>query len=113
MVPPLPANWWQAARPLGAWLMGLYADRAGRRAALTLSVAMMCAGSLVIALTPGFSIWIENNTITNNTNDGIFVARHSENSTFIRNLITDHLAVGGAGINLYTNNTHTINITII
>lgn len=40
------------ARPLGAWLMGLYADRAGRRAALTLSVSMMCAGSLVIALTP-------------------------------------------------------------
>lgn len=43
------------ARPIGAWLMGLYADRAGRRAALTLSVAMMCAGSLIIALTPGFA----------------------------------------------------------
>jgi len=41
------------ARPIGAWLMGIYADRAGRRAALTLSVAMMCAGSLVIAVTPG------------------------------------------------------------
>jgi MHS family alpha-ketoglutarate permease-like MFS transporter len=41
------------ARPLGAWLMGLYADRAGRRAALTLSVGMMCFGSLVIAFTPG------------------------------------------------------------
>ncbi|MGE3867383.1 MAG: MFS transporter, partial [Hyphomonadaceae bacterium] len=41
------------ARPIGAWLMGLYADRAGRRAALTLSVAMMCAGSFVIAITPG------------------------------------------------------------
>lgn len=40
------------ARPLGAWLMGLYADRAGRRAALTLSVAMMCLGSLIIAITP-------------------------------------------------------------
>ncbi|HRD47202.1 MAG TPA: MFS transporter [Caulobacter sp.] len=40
------------ARPLGAWLMGMYADRAGRRAALTLSVAMMCAGSLIIALAP-------------------------------------------------------------
>lgn len=43
------------ARPLGAWLMGLYADRAGRRAALTLSVAMMCAGSLMIALAPGYA----------------------------------------------------------
>jgi MHS family alpha-ketoglutarate permease-like MFS transporter len=42
------------ARPLGAWLMGMYADRAGRRAALTLSVSMMCAGSLIIALTPTY-----------------------------------------------------------
>ena len=43
------------ARPVGAWLMGLYADRAGRKAALTLSVGMMCLGSLVIALTPGYA----------------------------------------------------------
>jgi len=41
------------ARPIGAWLMGLYADRAGRKAALTASVTMMCVGSLVIAVTPG------------------------------------------------------------
>jgi MHS family alpha-ketoglutarate permease-like MFS transporter len=41
------------ARPVGAWLMGRHADRAGRKSALMLSVAMMCAGSLVIALTPG------------------------------------------------------------
>ncbi|HYE46518.1 MAG TPA: MFS transporter [Caulobacter sp.] len=41
------------ARPIGAWLMGMYADKAGRKAALTLSVAMMCVGSLIIALTPG------------------------------------------------------------
>lgn len=40
------------ARPVGALLFGMYADRAGRRAALTLSVAMMCGGALVIALTP-------------------------------------------------------------
>jgi len=40
------------ARPLGALLFGTYADRAGRRAALTLSVALMCGGSLLIALTP-------------------------------------------------------------
>jgi MHS family alpha-ketoglutarate permease-like MFS transporter len=45
------------ARPVGAWLFGAYADRAGRRAALTLSVAMMCGGSLMIALIPtGFGI---------------------------------------------------------
>lgn len=41
-----------AARPVGAWLMGIYADRAGRRAALSLSVGMMCAGSLAIAMIP-------------------------------------------------------------
>jgi MHS family alpha-ketoglutarate permease-like MFS transporter len=41
-------------RPLGAWLMGLYADRHGRKRALVLSVLMMCAGSLLIALAPGY-----------------------------------------------------------
>jgi MHS family alpha-ketoglutarate permease-like MFS transporter len=41
------------ARPIGAWLMGRYADRVGRKAALTLSVTMMCGGSLAIAATPG------------------------------------------------------------
>ena len=40
------------ARPLGAWLMGRYADRAGRRAALALSVGLMCLGSLAIAIMP-------------------------------------------------------------
>jgi MHS family alpha-ketoglutarate permease-like MFS transporter len=40
-------------RPLGAWLMGNYADRHGRKAGLALSVAMMGGGSLLIALTPG------------------------------------------------------------
>lgn len=43
------------ARPLGAWAMGLYADRAGRRPALALSVGMMCLGSFIIAVTPGFA----------------------------------------------------------
>ncbi len=40
------------ARPIGALLFGMYADKAGRRAALTLSVAMMCGGALLIAVTP-------------------------------------------------------------
>ena len=43
------------ARPFGAWLMGLYADRHGRKSALTLSVALMCGGSLIIALCPGYA----------------------------------------------------------
>jgi MHS family alpha-ketoglutarate permease-like MFS transporter len=42
-------------RPVGAWIMGSYADRTGRKAALTLSMLMMCAGSMIIALTPGFA----------------------------------------------------------
>ena len=42
-------------RPVGAWIMGSYADRIGRKAALTLSMLMMCAGSMIIALTPGFA----------------------------------------------------------
>ena len=43
------------ARPAGRWLMGLYADRHGRKAALTVSVAFMCLGSLIIAVTPGYA----------------------------------------------------------
>lgn len=39
-------------RPIGAWLMGRYADSHGRKAGLALSVAMMGGGSLMIALTP-------------------------------------------------------------
>jgi len=41
-------------RPVGSWLIGLYADRHGRRSALTLSVALMCAGSLAIGLCPTY-----------------------------------------------------------
>lgn len=42
-------------RPIGSLLMGRYADRHGRRAALTLSVTVMAGGSLIIAFTPGYS----------------------------------------------------------
>ena len=42
-------------RPVGAWLMGVYADRAGRRAALTLSVALMSLGSFAIAVLPTYA----------------------------------------------------------
>ncbi len=41
-------------RPIGAWIMGVYADRRGRKAGLTLSILMMSAGSLLIAITPGY-----------------------------------------------------------
>ncbi|OLU21117.1 alpha-ketoglutarate permease [Pseudomonas sp. PA1(2017)] len=41
-------------RPIGGWLMGIYADRKGRKAALLASVLLMCFGSLIIALTPSY-----------------------------------------------------------
>jgi len=41
-------------RPIGGWLMGSYADKKGRKAALTLSVLLMSVGSLMIAIVPGY-----------------------------------------------------------
>ncbi|WP_118183706.1 MFS transporter [Paraburkholderia phosphatilytica] len=42
-------------RPLGSWAIGALADRRGRRVALSLSVGMMSAGSLLIAITPTYA----------------------------------------------------------
>jgi MHS family alpha-ketoglutarate permease-like MFS transporter len=42
-------------RPVGGWLMGRYADRHGRRTALSVSVLLMCVGSLLIAVTPSYA----------------------------------------------------------
>ena len=42
-------------RPIGAWLMGMFSDRHGRKSGLTLSVSLMCAGSLLIAMTPTYA----------------------------------------------------------
>ncbi len=42
-------------RPVGGVLLGYYADRSGRRAALTLSVMLMCIGSLIIAILPSYA----------------------------------------------------------
>jgi len=41
-------------RPIGSIIFGHIADRRGRRTALTLSVALMCFGSLMIAVTPTY-----------------------------------------------------------
>jgi MHS family alpha-ketoglutarate permease-like MFS transporter len=43
------------ARPVGAWVTGVFADRVGRKAALSLSVALMCFGSLMVAVVPGYA----------------------------------------------------------
>lgn len=42
-------------RPFGSFIMGKYADKKGRRAALTLSVSIMASGSLLIAIIPTYS----------------------------------------------------------
>jgi len=42
-------------RPIGAWVMGIYADHKGRKAGLTLSVSLMCLGSLAIACSPTYA----------------------------------------------------------
>lgn len=42
-------------RPIGAWIMGIYSDSRGRKSGLALSVTLMCAGSLIIAVTPGYA----------------------------------------------------------
>ena len=42
-------------RPIGGLVLGYYADRKGRRAALTLSVFLMCAGSGLIAVLPTYA----------------------------------------------------------
>ncbi len=41
-------------RPVGGWFLGFYADRHGRKAALSLSVMLMASGSAAVALCPGF-----------------------------------------------------------
>ncbi len=42
-------------RPLGGWVFGRIADRRGRRAAMIISVLMMCGGSLVVAVLPTYA----------------------------------------------------------
>ncbi|WP_322056368.1 MFS transporter [Paraburkholderia sp. J63] len=42
-------------RPLGAVVLGVYADKAGRKAALTLSILLMMAGTLMIAVMPTYA----------------------------------------------------------
>src|SRR5437588_3487310 len=42
-------------RPLGAIIVGSYTDRAGRKAGLLLSIALMMVGTSLMALTPGYA----------------------------------------------------------
>src|SRR5438270_12210863 len=42
-------------RPLGGWLFGWIADKHGRKNSMVISVLMMCAGSLMIAIMPTYA----------------------------------------------------------
>ncbi|RVT96542.1 MFS transporter [Mucilaginibacter limnophilus] len=42
-------------RPIGGWLMGTFADKRGRKTALTFSVLLMSLGSLIIAVIPSYN----------------------------------------------------------
>jgi len=42
-------------RPLGAIVVGGYTDRAGRKAGLLLSMALMMIGTTLMAVTPGYA----------------------------------------------------------
>ena len=42
-------------RPLGGWLFGWIADTHGRRTSMVISVVMMCAGSLLVAIMPTYA----------------------------------------------------------
>ena len=42
-------------RPIGAWVMGRFADTRGRKAGLSLSVALMFSGSILIAVAPTYA----------------------------------------------------------
>ncbi|MBP6117300.1 MAG: MFS transporter [Neisseriaceae bacterium] len=42
-------------RPVGGIMIGIYADKVGRKAALTLTIASMSVGTLIIGLTPSYA----------------------------------------------------------
>src|SRR5580692_3147568 len=42
-------------RPLGAIIVGTYTDKHGRKAGLTLSIALMMIGTLMMAVTPSYA----------------------------------------------------------
>ncbi|WP_309662523.1 MFS transporter [Sphingomonas sp.] len=43
-------------RPIGAWVMGIYSDRHGRKSGLALSVGLMAGGSVMIAAAPTYAM---------------------------------------------------------
>lgn len=50
------ATFWTGffTRPIGAFVIGAYGDRAGRKAAMTLTIALMAIGTAIVAFTPSY-----------------------------------------------------------
>ena len=51
-----------ATRPIGGIVIGAFADRAGRKPAMVLTIAMMALGMLMLAATPGYAtigVWAQ------------------------------------------------------
>ena len=42
-------------RPIGGLVIGTYADRAGRKPAMLLTITLMAVGMLILVLTPGYA----------------------------------------------------------
>lgn len=51
------ATFWAGflTRPIGAVIIGAYADRAGRKAAMTFTIMLMALGTAIVAFTPGYN----------------------------------------------------------
>ncbi len=79
-------------RPIGGWLMGLYADRKGRKAALMASVLLMCFGSLLIALSPGYEtigVWAPVLLVFARLLQGLSVGgEHGTSATYLSEMAT-------------------------
>ncbi|GAA5160301.1 MFS transporter [Pseudonocardia eucalypti] len=79
-------------RPLGGWLLGHFADRYGRRSALTLSVTLMAAGSLLIALSPGYAtigVWAPLLLLTARLVQGLSVGgEYATSATYLSEVAT-------------------------
>jgi MHS family proline/betaine transporter-like MFS transporter len=110
-------------RPLGAFVLGVYADRVGRRATLTLAISLMMLGTFMIAVMPTYQtigIWAPIGIVAARMIQGFsaggefgsataFLAEHSKNRRgFFASWqvasqgITTLLAAGfGAGLNAW------------
>ena len=81
-------------RPLGSLIMGLLADRHGRRTALTISVVIMATGSLIIAFVPTYAtsgIWSPLNLIATRLLQGLSLGgEYGTSATYLSEMASPH-----------------------